>query len=139
MPTKAIRSKGVELQRSSGGSPDVFVKIAEVTNFDGPNKSLPTDDATSFDSVWDEVIPGIPSGGEITFQMNLVSPANEAQAGLEDDLENGTLRAFRLVLPDAASSKREFSGYVTAFKVSSGGPNAKIAASCTIRVSGGVS
>ena len=80
----------------------------------------------------------MPDGGEIGFTMNLI-PGNNMQIGLQEDLENGTLRAFRLVYTDAAASKLEFSGYVTAFSTSSGGPNSKVSANCTIRISGGVS
>lgn len=138
MPTKAMKAKGVLLQRSSGGSPDVFTTISEVVSFDGPSRSLPTEDATSFDSTWQEQIAGVPDGGQVTFGLNYI-PNNAQQAGLEDDLENGTLRAFRLVLTDTDSSRKEFSGFVTAFSISAGGPNAKIAASCTIRISGGAS
>ena len=138
MPTAAMKSKGVLLQRSGGGSPDVFATIAEVLSFDGPSRTLPVEDATSFDSNWAESIAGIPDGGQVTFGMNLI-PSNTVQNALAEDLENATLRAYRLVFTDTGSSKLEFSGYVTAFSSSSGGPNSKINASCTIRVSGGVS
>lgn len=138
MPTGAVKSKGIQLQRSVGGSPDVFQTVSEVHSMDGPNLSLPTDDATSFDSTWAEVIAGIPDGGEVSFGMNWI-PSNDHQRGLKEDLKNGTLRAFRLIYPDSASSREEFSAYVTAFGRASGGPNSKITASCTLRISGGVS
>ena len=134
----AMKAKGVLLQRSAGGSPDVFSTVGEVLSFDGPSRSLPTEDVTSFDSTWQEQIAGIPDGGQVTFGMNYI-PGNGQQIGLQEDLENGTLRAFRLVMTDSAASRFEFSGFVTAFSTSAGGPNNKIAASCTIRVSGGVS
>lgn len=137
MATGAMKSKGVLLQRSTGGSPDVFVTVGEVASFDGPTMTLPTDDATNFDSTWTEVIAGVPDGGQITFGMNYI-PSNAQQAGLQDDLENGTRRAFRLVLTDSASSKLEFSGYVTALSPSSGGPNTKVQGSCTIKIDGAV-
>lgn len=137
MPTQAIKSKGVLLQRATGGSPDVFQTIAEVTSFNGPTKTLPTDDATNFDSTWEESIAGVPSGGEVTLGGNFI-PGNAGQQGLEDDLENGTLRAFRIVYTDSASSKKEFSAYVTAFAASSGGPNNKVSFSATLKVSGAV-
>lgn len=138
MATGAIKAKGILLQRSSGGSPDVFITIGEVVSFNGPTQSLPVTDATSFDSTWAESLPGVPDGGEMGFSFIAV-PSNVPQAGLEDDLANGTLRAFRLVLTDASSSKKEFSGYVTAFTLGAGSPNEKVVGSCTIRISGGVS
>lgn len=138
MATRAMKSKGVLLQRSNGASPDVFETIAEVSSFDGPSRSLPVDDVTSFDSSWVEVLPGVPDGGQISFGLNFI-PGHGGQIGLQEDLEAGTLRAYRLVFTDSATSKLEFSGYVTAFSSSGGNPNSKIAASCTIRISGGVS
>ena len=137
MPTGAMKSKGITLQRSAGGSPDVFTTVGEVLSFDGPSMSLPTEEATSFDSTWAEVIAGVPDGGQVTFQINYI-PSNVPQAGLQDDLENGTRRAFRLVFTDTGSSKLEFSGYVTALSPSSGGPNSRVVGSCTIRIDGAV-
>ena len=138
MVTRAVKSKGIQLQSSNGASPDVFETIAEVKSCDGPSMSLPTDDATSFDSEWAEVIPGVPDGGEISLGMIFV-PGAGGQIRLQEDLQNATLRAYRLVYPDASSSKIEFSAYVTAFSRAASNPNAKVEATATLRISGAVS
>jgi len=139
MPTtKAKAAKGTLVQRGDGGSPsETFTTIGEVNTFSGPQRTATVIDATSFDSTWEESILGVPVGGEVTLECNLVG-SNGQQQGLETDYVNGTLRNFKIVLNDHATTKTtfSFSALVTALSVQGQGPNAKYVLNCTLKISG---
>ena len=130
MTTKAKASKGLTLTR--GG-----VAIAEITTISGPNGTLPAIDVTSHDSTATEVIGGMPTSGEVSFDFNWVG-SDAAQQALEADRVAGTLSTYVLTLNDHASNKSSytFSALVTAFGLNPGGPNDKISGSCTLTISG---
>ena len=137
MPTAAIHTKLILFERALGGSPDVYETIGEVTGYDGPSMSAPSIDATSFDSAWAESLVGVPDAGEFTFQYNLV--ANDGpQQRLRADFANGTLRSYRIRKSDGTLPQRVFSAHVTAVS-ESGAVNEKVAASCTLKITGAVS
>jgi hypothetical protein len=137
MATKAKAAKGTALKRGDGGAPETFTTVGEVVSFNGPNGTLPTFDASSFDSTGAEVGAGLPDPGEISFEMLFVG-GNPGQQGLEADRFAGTLRNFQLVLNDHATTKTTFSGsaYVTEFALTGGGPNEPYKASCKLKFSG---
>ncbi len=133
---QAIESQGVQLQRGDGGSPETFTTIAEVTDFDGPSGNASVIDVTHLQSTAKEKIMGLMDEGQITFSGNLV-PGDAAQQGLRDDRTNRTLRNFKLILTDAASTTLSFSAYVLNFSIS-GSVDDKVAFSCTLEISGPV-
>lgn len=137
MTTSATSTKGIRLQRGDGGGTEVFTTIGEVTNIKGPSEKASQLDATSFDSTAMEFISGLSDSGEITFDMNFVGQ-NAQQQGLRTDLRNGTLRNFKLILNDHATTPTTvaFSAIVTAAPDIAGGVNQVVKASCTLKVSG---
>ncbi|HEY1089316.1 MAG TPA: phage tail tube protein [Archangium sp.] len=136
-PTKAKSSKGIQLQRGDGGGSEVFTTIAEVTNITGPTENAGELDATSFDSTGMEFIGGLPDAGEVTFEVNFVG-SNAQQQGLRTDSRAGTLRNFKLVLPDHATDPTTvaFSALVTKPPELSAAVNGVIKGSCTLKISG---
>lgn len=137
MPTKAKSTKGLKLQRGDGGGTEVFTTIGEVTNIKGPSEKASQLDATSFDSTAMEYIAGLADSGEITFDVNFVA-SDAQQQGLRTDLRNGTLRNFKLIINDHATTPTTvtFSGVVTSAPEISGGVSQVIKSSCSIRISG---
>lgn len=136
MPTSAVHSKLVLIERSLGGSPDAYESIGEVTNFDGPTMSAPTEDATSLESSWAEKLVGVPDGGQVTFGVNWIS-SNGAQNRLREDFAAGTLRSYRIRKADGTLTAITFSAYVTSISPS-GAVNAKISGSFTLTITGAV-
>jgi predicted secreted protein len=136
MSTSAIHTKLILFERAMGGSPDAFETIGEVTGYDGPSMSAPSIDATSFDSAWAEKLVGVPDGGQVTFQYNVVQD-NGPQQRLREDFEAGTLRAYRIRKADGTLPQRQFSAHVAALS-ESGAVNEKVSASCTLEITGAV-
>lgn len=132
----AVHSKLILFEREMGGSPAVFEKIGEVTNWAGPNMTAPTDETTSFDSTWGEHLVGVPDGGSVTVAFNWV-PTDGPQQRVRADFENGTLRTYRVRKADGTLPAVSFSGYITALSPSAA-LNQKIAGSMTLKVTGEV-
>lgn len=137
MPTKAKSSKGIKLQRGDGGGTEVFTTIGEVTNVKGPAEKATQLDATSFDSTAMEFIAGLSDSGELTFDVNFVG-SDAQQQGLRSDLRAGTLRNFKLILADHATTPTTiaFAAIVTAAPEVSAGVNQVVKGSCSLKISG---
>lgn len=137
MATKAKSTKGLQLQRGDGGGSEVFTTIGEVTNIKGPSEKAGQLDATSFDSTAMEFIAGLSDNGEVTFDVNFVG-SDAQQQGLRTDLRNGTLRNFKIIINDHATTKTTvaFAAIVTASPELSGSVNQVIKGSCSLKVSG---
>lgn len=137
MATKAKSSKGIKLQRGDGGGTEVFTTIGEVVNVKGPGEKAASLDATSFDSVAMEFIAGLSDSGELTFDLNFIG--NDAQQqGLRTDMRAGTLRNFKLILTDHATTPTtiSFAAIVLAAPEVSASVNQVIKASATLKISG---
>ena len=60
MPTSGTAAFGTLLKLGDAGSPETFTTVAEITDLDGVDIKLDTDDATSHDSnFWEESIATI--------------------------------------------------------------------------------
>lgn len=137
MTTKAKSTKGLKLQRGDGATTEIFTTIGEVTNIKGPEEKAPQLDATSFDSTAMEYIAGLADSGEVTFDMNFVG-SDAQQQGLRTDLRAGTLRNFKVIVNDHATSPTtvSFAAIVTAAPEIAGGVNQVLKSSCSMKVSG---
>lgn len=129
---------GTLLKKGDGATAEVFTTVAEVKSISGPNLSMDTIDATHMESpnAFREFIPSLKSAGDVTLEMNYL-PANANQAGFITDFQNRTLRNWKIVFPDAATTTWAFSGYITAFAPSAA-VDGMLTASATITVSGDV-
>lgn len=136
----AISSFGTLLKIGDGGTPtENFTTIFEVLDIKPPPIERDTEDATNHSSPggWEEWIPTIKKGGEVTFDINW-DPAHATHSfttGLLKDLDDGTKRNFQVVFPDTGNTTWSFPAYVTKFE-----PDApvkgKLTASVTLKISG---
>jgi hypothetical protein len=134
-----VHAFGTLIQRGDGGGPENFTTIAEVLDIRGPGIRRDTSDKTNHSSPsgWEEVMPGIKRSGEVTFSVNFIPTENthDAGAGLLKDLNDGTLRNFKLKFPDGAVTTWSFSGYVTGFEPTAP-VEGNLTADVTIKLSG---
>ncbi len=136
MATKAKSTKYFKFQRYDDLTA-AYVTIAEATNFKGLDEKADQLEATNFDSDGKEYIAGLTDGGEVSADLNFVA-SDSGQQGLRTDLRAGTLRNFKVIVNDHASDPTTvtFSAIVTTAPGLSGGVNAVIKTSVTLRVSG---
>lgn len=133
----AIESQGVILQRGNGATPtEVFGAVAEITDFDGPGGTASVIDTTSLQSTAKEKLMGLKDEGQFSFTANLI-PVDVGQVGLRADRDARTLRKFKLILTDTASTTLTFAAYVLGFSIN-GAVDDKINASITLEISGAV-
>ena len=136
VPSNAINAQGVELRRGNGASPETFVIVGEITQFDGLGGSASVIDVSTLQSVAKEKRAGLPDEGQFTFQMNL-DPSDVQQNALRADRAARVLRNFRLVLTDSSNTTLQFSALVLEFKIS-GAVDQVVKASVTLEISGAV-
>ena len=79
--------------------------IARVTNISGPSLSVDTEDVTSHDSIWEEVVPTILRSGEIKLELNYdpdgVTHYATANTGFLHAMINKTdVTTYTLVFPN---------------------------------------
>jgi hypothetical protein len=138
--SNATTTVGLKLQRGDAATPtEGFTTIGEVTNISGPNETAGQADVTSFDSTAKEYRALLPDSGEVTFDMNFVG-SNAQQQGLRADIRAGTVRNFKLILPDktleANCTTCAFSAIVTDLSGPQGGVDSALTQSCTLKVTG---
>lgn len=137
MTTKAKTGRGVRLQRGDGGGTEVFTTIGEVKNWSGPSESVSDIEATSMDSTAKEFIADLAEPGEVTATVNFVG-SDAQQQGLRTDLRAGTLRNFKLIFNDHATTPTTavFSALVTGLDGPSGSSSEIVSMDITLKVSG---
>jgi len=137
--SNAISAFGTLLKIGDGGSPETFTTIAEVTDISGPSLSADTIDVTNHNSAggYREFIQGLKDAGEVTFTINFIptESTHNAATGLLKDYEDGTLRNFQLVFPDAGNTTWSFAAVVTGFEPAEPIDD-KLAADVTLKISG---
>lgn len=129
---------GTLLKRGNGATTETFTTVAEVKSISGPSLSMETIDATHMESPnnYREWLPSFLDGGEVSFDLNFL-PATAAQTGLTTDFAARTKRNWKIYWPNSGATKWSFSGYITGFTPSAATGDI-LAASCTIKVTGGV-
>lgn len=134
--TDAQHALGTQLKRGDGITPEVFAKIAKVTNISGPELSLDVEDVTDHDSAdgWEEVLPTILRSGEVSLELSFL-PADTGHTGLISDMVAREKRNFELVFPDTAATTWSFSAYVVGFSSSAPHDN-KLEGTVTIKLTG---
>lgn len=135
--TGAVSSHRVQLQAGDGASPEVFNRICEILNFNGPSETAPQIDVTSLCSDAREYIGGLKDGGEVGFDLNFV-PGDPMQYQLRDDLNNGTVRNYQIVIEGASPTTTiGFAAIVTAFSLT-GAVDQAVQASASLKITGQV-
>lgn len=138
MATAAKLGYGSLLKRGNGSSPQTFSTIAEVTGVSAFGVQRELVEVTNFDSPssYREYIAGLKDGIQFTFDVNWI-PTNATQSissGLQADVENGTLRDFKLQLTSGFGTYN-FSGIVLGWQFNDT-PAAAITGTFTVKVSG---
>jgi hypothetical protein len=116
--TEGVIGLGTLLKIGDGASPESFDDMAEVKDITGPGLTREFAEFTHQKSPggYREYKPTFKNSGDVTFKCNFI-PDDPTQGfalagGLIKDYDDGTLRNFELVFPDAGSTKASFSAYV---------------------------
>ncbi|MBF0417207.1 MAG: phage tail protein [Magnetococcales bacterium] len=121
---------------TSGGTvtPVVMTEIANVLSFSGLDGSNAELDVTNLSSTAKEFISGMVDEGGFSIDVHFDN-ANAGQLALAAARSSGTLKNFKLVLPNSKTAT--FSGLVKKFNLS-GGVDQAVKRSCDMRISGPV-
>lgn len=127
----AIDAYGTILKRNG-------TAIANVTNLNPPPISAEMYEATQHDGPgWDEYIPGLLRGGQVTLDCDFVptDATHSYAAGLIKDMVDKTLQSFSLEFSDSGTTTWSFSAYVASFTPAA--PTAgKLTAAVALQISG---
>lgn len=140
MASKAKQAKNSLVQIGDGAGSETFTTIAEVLSFSGPGEEIAEIDVTSQDSSAREYISnGLSESPDITIEANFIG-SSATQQQLLTDLRNGTLRNFKYVLNDHATTKTTytFAAIVKSFDGPSFTTGEQYKATITLRRSGAV-
>lgn len=133
--TQAVTGRGTLVQRGGVADTDAFETISEVIGWTPPQVVTDEIEATHSESPdgFKEYIQGLKDGGECTVDVNWRPDIRTTHASLKADLASGELRYYRFVLPSSIETIT-FRGFVKGI-ARKGGPNAKLEATITWRVS----
>jgi hypothetical protein len=114
--------------------------VAEVVDISGPTFSQSTFDAPSQATTWMKRVAGIVTGGEVSFDINMIpkDATHDDSTGLLSLLGALEDHAFALVFNDAGTgtkSQWRFSGYMVGFEHDEP-VDGILKASCTIQING---
>jgi len=110
--------------------------IAEVTNISPPKISVKEIEVTNHQSPdgYDEFIPGMRSGGDVSLEGNFISSDTNGQVGLLTDLNAGTVQAFIITFPDGTTFT--FSAFVKSFELDDAKLDGAMGFKVTLKVTG---
>jgi predicted secreted protein len=112
--SQAIFAKGSQLKVGNGATPtEVFTTIPEIRTISGPSMSAEQIDVTSHDTPggFRDKIQGLKDWGVLTCEVLWV-PNNVQHLQLFDDYVAGTVRHYKLTVPDANQTTLNFSAFI---------------------------
>ena len=113
-----IDSQGAVLQRQNTAlSPVAYVAVGQIVNIGEVGVERALIDVTNLASTLREYKGAIPDGSEIDFDFQY-DPDDAEQTGLKTDLDNNTVRLFKVLLSDSPATDFSFSGLVISWKIS---------------------
>lgn len=129
---------GTILRVEDPTTPGTFIAVGNLTSIPVPGPTKPQIDVTDFDSTGAEFLAGIPDFGELSFSgfFNYADAGQQVLFGDAQDPE-APIRDFQIDFTNQ-DVQFTFSGVVTAFVPTAGGPNEPYTFDGTIRVSGSV-
>jgi len=115
MPTTALFAKGTKLKRKNTGT-GLYEDVPQATVLNTPQVTTDYDDITNHDSpsAYKEYLATLKDPGQIAFEL-IWDPGNSMHTQLFNDMVNGTLLDWKIVLPNIAATTFSFSAYVAAF------------------------
>lgn len=131
--SQALIAAGTQLKLGDGASPEVFTKIAEVTQVSEIGETAPEIDVTPIDATARQFIGGLAEGNAVSFTLSYVA-ANATHKALRDAL--GTAKNFEIAWSD--SSKANFTLVITSFMRGETTAEGVMTANLEGRISGGV-
>lgn len=130
-----IDSRGFSAYTSGGtATPVTWTQIAGVNSFDWQDGEGSDIDVTTLDSTSKEYLVGLQDAGSLSLDIN-VETADAGQIAAAAAKAAGTVKEFKIELPNAAL--RTFQGIVKSMP-ESGGVDAKVSGSMSIRITGAV-
>jgi predicted secreted protein len=134
MATTAITAQGTTISLGDAASPIVYTAIANITSWDGPNRQANDIDVTDLSSTAREYMQGLEDEGEVTLSGFYLA-SDTTHAALQDAVGGNAASTFKIALSDTATLT--FSARVSQFGIS-GGVDAPVEMSMTLKISGGV-
>lgn len=131
----AVDTTGLAYTSGGTATPEVFTKINGFQSYDGFDGSAGDLDVTDLDSVATEYISGLVDNGKFGFEIKRIK-ADPGQIALRAALTSGTLKGFRLTLPD--TTVVTWNALVKTMPVG-GGVNAVMKGKVDLKISGAVS
>lgn len=116
-----------------GGTPGVYVKVAEVRGITPPGMTRDAVDATHLESadMYREFIPGLKDGGEAS--ITLIFTPSHTDAVIEA-FENNAVDKYQITFPNGVMMR--FSGFFTGYTPPTLQPDALMEAQVTIKCTG---
>ncbi|OJW11214.1 MAG: hypothetical protein BGO49_11145 [Planctomycetales bacterium 71-10] len=137
MPATCRSAFDTILSVDKTGGTTTYTEISLVLNIDGPSREVGSVETTHLRSPRKTYRPGLPDGGEMSFEIEY-DPADAEHiflAGLADEPE---VLSWRITYPLTPAKHHTFQGFLTAFEPSAGGPEENLTASVTVKVTGAV-
>lgn len=131
---QAIETQGFKLEIGNGDSPLTFTEVKEVVSFNGFDGQAAEIDVTHLQSTAKEFIMGLQDFGTFSCDVNYLS-ADPGQVAMRAAKATREIQTFRLTFSDTKTAT--FNGYVLSAPIS-GGVDAKVDGSFSIRITGDV-
>jgi len=117
---------------------ETYTVLAQVTSYGGPTWQVASIETTNLSDDAKKYRPGIPDSGEMKFELNF-DPADATHADLKDLIEDPEVASWQVAFPTKPDATLfTFDGFATGMEVGGGGPEDKITASLTIKITGTV-
>ena len=112
-----ITGMGVALRRGDGGGPEVFTKIAQITNIQRGPRTQDILENTNMDVIdgYKTFIGGNKDAGPVTL-TGFYDAADAGHIGLQTDQDNSIARNFELAFPAPLSKTETFAALVQDFQ-----------------------
>lgn len=132
--SNAIGTQGTKVEIGNGDSPLTYTEVKEVTNFSGFDGQAAEIDVTHLQSTAKEFIMGLQDNGSFQMDLNFIAD-DTGQDAMRAARASREKQDFRLTMSDGTIFT--FQGYVLSAPIS-GGVDAKVDTSFTIRITGDV-
>ena len=114
----AIKTLGCVLSMSTDvGSPQAFVTIGNLTDFDGPQRERNIIPTSNLSSTAATKMAGLLDEGDFNFTINW-DPSLSAHQALVTALGDSGVREFKIVLTDSGGAEVHFNGILKSFPMS---------------------
>ena len=137
-PAVVMPTEFTVIQVGNGASPEVFIDIGQVTEFDGPETEAASVAKTHLTSPAKEYRPSlIPENGELDLTIEL-NTTNAQHIQLESDVSNGVVRNYQLVWNNGTNSRpgRQFAAFVQKFGRKGGAEEENITVEIVLKITG---